>query len=59
MDKGYVEQIGHRISVYKNQEDEIKSQLSDDVFLMKNREIEQIVYTKLLDKAITPVKKLV
>lgn len=59
MDKGYVEQIGHRISVYKNQEDEIKSQLSDDIFLMKNREIEQIVYTKLLDKAITPVKKLV
>ena len=59
MDKGYVEQIGHRISVYKNQEDEIKSQLSDDVFLMKNREIEQIVYTKLLDKAMTPVKKLV
>lgn len=59
MDKGYVEQIGHRISVYKNQEDEIKSQLSDDVFLMKNREIEQIVYTKLLDKSVTPVKKLV
>lgn len=59
MDKGYVEQIGHRISVYKNQEDEIKSQLSDDVFLMKNREIEQIVYTKLLDKAMAPVKKLV
>lgn len=59
MDKGYVEQIGHRISVYKNQEDEIKSQLSDDVFLMKNKEIEQIVYTKLLDKSVTPVKKLV
>lgn len=59
MDKGYVEQIGHRISVYKNQEDEIKSQLSDDVFLMKNREIEQIVYTKLLDKAMIPVKTLV
>ena len=59
MDKGYVEQIGHRISVYKNQEDEIKSQLSDDVFLMKNREIEQIVYTKLLDKSVTPVKKSV
>lgn len=59
MDRGYVEQISHRINVYKNQEDEIKNQLNDDVFLMKNKEIEQIVYTKLLDKAITPVKKLV